>query len=865
MKKPLRHWAGKFFGHARGTGKKLPFTALFTRFQKILELNNQVLELMADMGDKLGGDYIFDRQYIQSTSQHMSDLVHKLIYNLNTLAPKKYPALNDAFRRINSEIEEELAGKLVIPHTDYVMRYEIITRDFADVVGGKNANIAELKNQLALQTPDGFAITTRAYQSFLEHNNLVEKIDDLTKAWSEGKRSGKDVSRDIQSLLLAGRVPSKVKKAIENALVHLQDLTGVKHLSLAIRSSARGEDSEHTFAGQYISLLNEPQERIFESYKKVLASAYASSAMEYRLEKGFHEHEVAMAVACQNMIDTAKSGVLYTLDPLHPERDVLLITASWGLGAPVVSGKVRADQYTVSREPPHETAALDIVRKTESLVPKQGGGCEMRPIQHELQTRSCLSDKEIKQIVEAGLLIERYFKKAQDIEWAFDQNGNLIILQARPLNIMGGFTRMVKDISSVVVGYPVIFSQKGVIAQNGIGAGKVFMVKDDTDLERFPQGAILVSRQTSPRFAKAVRKANGIITDIGSPTGHMATIAREFKVPTIVNTGIATERLKPGQLITLDAEDNAVYAGIVKELLYYRFTKEAFEETYEYRLLRRILKRISPLNLVDPLDRNFVPQACKTFHDITRFIHEKAVEELIDLNYHRQRDPDAPGRKLQSDVPLDLIVIDIGGGLTEGAGPESIRAEEISSIPMRAFLSGLNMPGFWSSEPMSVDFGSFMSSLTRTFSSNLASPKFIGQNLAVISNAYANINLRLGYHFNMIDAYISENINDNYAYFRFLGGVTDQTRRSRRVKFIAQVLGRRDFRVDLRGDLVVGRIKKLALKAMEKKVHIIGQLVAFTRQLDVQMDSDDHIDRFVEEFDRLTRENGHANELEGAA
>lgn len=859
MKKPLRDWAGKVFGYSRAKGKRLPFTALFSKFQEILELNNQVLELMADMGDKLGGDYIFDRQYIDSSCQRMSDLVYKLIYNLNSLAPKKYFELNEAFRRINSEIEEELAGRLVIPHTDYVMRYELITRDFVDVVGGKNANIAELKNQLELETPDGFAITTRAYQSFLQHNNLDERIDEMTKAWAEGKLSGKEISDNIQSLLLSGTVPHKVRKAIENALLHLQELSGDKHLYLAIRSSARGEDTEHTFAGQYLSLLNEPQENLLNCYKKVLASAYSPSAMEYRLEKGFHEHEVAMAVACQNMINASKSGVLYTLDPLHPEREVLLVTATWGLAAPVVSGKVRADQYTVSREPPHETEALDIVRKTESLVPKEGGGCEMQPIPQELQTRTCLSDKEIKQIVEAGLLIERYFKKAQDIEWAFDQDGKLIILQTRPLNIIGTFTRMVKDISSVVMGYPVILAQKGVIAQNGIGTGKVFMVEDDRDLERFPQGAILVARQTSPRFAKAVRKANGIITDIGSPTGHMATIAREFKVPTIVNTGIATERLKPGQLITLDAEDNVVYAGIVKELLYYRFTKEAFEETYEYRLLRRVLKRISPLNLVDPLDRNFVPQACRTFHDITRFIHEKAVQELIDLNYYRQRDSDVPGRKLQSDIPLDLIVIDIGGGLAEETGLENVRPEQISSIPMQAFLSGLNMPGFWSSEPMSVDFGSFMSSLTRTFSSNLASPKFIGQNLAVISRCYANISLRLGYHFNMIDAYISENINDNYAYFRFLGGVTDQTRRSRRVKFIAQILAKRDFRVELRGDLVVGRIKKLAPETMKRKVHIIGQVVAFTRQLDVQMDSDHHIERFVQEFDRLTKNNERAN------
>ncbi len=855
----------EFLGHGRGTGKKLPFTALFSKFRKVLDINNQVLELMADMGDKLGGDYIFDRQYILSTCQGMADLVSKLIYNLHGLAPKKYLQLNDAFRKINSEIEEELAGRLVIPQTDYIMRYELITRDFADVVGGKNANVAELKNHLDLETPDGFAVTTRAYQSFLQHNNLDEKIGEIAKAWSEKEISTEDASANIQSLVLSATVPQKVRKAIESGLLHIQELAGDKHLYLAIRSSALGEDTEYTFAGQYLSLLNEPQENALDSYKKVLASTYSPSAMQYRQEKGFLEQEIAMAVAIQVMIDATKSGVLYTLDPIHPERDVLLLTATWGLGAPVLSGKVRADQYTVSREPPYEISALDVVRKTESLAPKEGGGCEMQPVPHDLQTRPCLSDIEIKQIAEAGLLIERYSMKAQDIEWAFDRKGRLIILQARQLNIRGGFQRMVEDISSVVAGHPVIFAHKGVIAQNGIGAGKVFMVKDDKDLDRFPQGAILVARQTSPRFARVVRKANGIITDIGTSTGHMATIAREFKVPAIVNTGIATERLKPGQLITLDAEDNVVYAGIIKELLYYSFTEDAFAETYEYRLLRRVLKKISPLNLLDPLDGNFVPQACRTFHDITRFIHEKAVEELIDLNYYRHRDPDAPGRKLQSAIPLDLVMIDIGGGFSEETDPENVQVEQVASVPMRAFLSGLNMPGFWSSEPMSVDFGSFMSSLTKTFSSDIANPKSIGQNLAIISKTYANINLRLGYHFNMIDAYISENIHDNYAYFRFLGGVTDQTRRSRRVKFIAEVLGKRDFRVDLRGDLLVGRIKKLAPEAMKKKIHIIGQLVAFTRQLDVQMDNDQQIGRFVEEFDRLTQTNGSANQLEGTA
>ncbi|MEJ2726200.1 MAG: PEP-utilizing enzyme, partial [Deltaproteobacteria bacterium] len=209
--------------------------------------------------------------------------------------------------------------------------------------------------------------------------------------------------------------------------------------------------------------------------------------------------------------------------------------------------------------------------------------------------------------------------------------------------------------------YPVIFEDKGAVAQEGIGAGKVFVMRSEDDLEAFPPGAVLVSRYTSPRLAKVIRKANAVITDVGSPTGHMATIVREFHVPAIVNTGIATEVLQTGQEVTVDARQNIVYSGTVKELCYYEFTEEAFEEMYEYRLLRRVLKKIAPLNLLDPSDKDFVPTACKTFHDITRFVHEKAVQQLINLECSQVQRSRASGRKLRFDVPLALVLIDIGG------------------------------------------------------------------------------------------------------------------------------------------------------------------------------------------------------------
>jgi pyruvate,water dikinase len=841
----------KVFRDRKKSASQVPFTVLFTVFQKILEYNNQVLELMAEMGTKLGGAYIFDQQYIRSICHHISDTVYKLIYNLNTMAPKRYLNLYDAFGAINNDIEEELAGRPVIPQTEYTMPYSLITLDFTDVVGAKNANLAEIKNLLGLKTPEGFAITIRAFRAFMEYNRLQPKIDALNELWQKGDASKNLATEEIRRLILEGTVPPVLQKEIYSGLDRLYQSANSGKILLALRSSAMGEDREHTFAGQYLSLLNEPRGNILQAYKLILASLFSDSVMEYRLQKELLDYQETMAVACQLMVDAKVSGVLYTLDPRDPDRDVMLINATWGLGAPVVAGEMRADLYTMDRKEPYPLKSLDVVRKPEKLVPKKEGGTNIIAVPEDLQTRTCLIDEQMKQIAEAGLMIERYFKKPQDIEWAIDHGDDLIILQARSLNIKDQISKLVCDISSVLDDFPVIFQNKGSIAQEGIATGKVFLVKTEEDLDSFPSDAVLVTAYTSPRLGKVIKKAVAIITDIGSPTGHMATIAREFRVPTIVNTGIATQLLRPGQMITVDARENVVYEGAVKALCYYEFAEETFETTYEYRLLQRVLKKIVPLNLLNPSEKNFTPSGCKTLHDITRYVHEKAVSELIELEYAKIGDTASSGRKLKFDIPLDLILIDIGGGISGSASVSEVKPHDVTSIPMTAFLKGLSIPGAWDTEPMSVDFGSFMSSLTRTFSSSMATPKYVGQNLAVLSKEYVNINLRLGYHFNMIAAYISENLNDNYAYFRFLGGVTDISRRSRRAKLLAEILVKSDFRVDIRGDLVTARIKKLELTLMQKKMEILGLLVAFTRQLDVKMNHEQEIERLKNVFQDL--------------
>lgn len=853
--KKIISWANRTFYPEQKTAQRVPFATLFSRFQHILSLNNQSMELIAEANDKLGGHYVFDQQYIRSFCEQLRELVDQLIYNLDGLVPQKYAGLYKVFREINDDIAKELSGRLVIAGTDLVMPYAGISREYLNTVGGKNARLAEMKKVLGLRVPEGFAITARAFQSFMEFNKLWPQVQKITDDWLQNRLGCEQASAAIMALIREATVPLEVKKAVQVALAQLRQLAGNKPLQLAVRSSAWGEDSEFSFAGQYKSMLNVAEENLFQCYQEVIASAFSPEAMEYRRQNGFGEQEMAMSVACQAMIDAAISGVIHTIAPSSPRQTDLLISAAWGLGEPVVAGQISADQYTVSRKKPHKISAVSLVRKEKQLVLRPEGGTAMQQVAGARQNNACLTNEQIGQLATTALEIEQFFRAPMDIEFALDRQGRAVILQARPLTLPAQALQPHCDIAAIVSKYPVLMKDQGFIAQKGIGAGRVFVVNSSADLDYFPSGAVLVAKYASPLFARVMSRARGIITDVGSATCHMATIAREFRVPTIVNTGNATRVLTTGQDVTIDAEENIIYAGTIDELCFYGLTTERLEETYEYRLLRRILNRIEPLYLVDPTEANFTPEGCRSLHDIIRFVHEKAVEGLINLHYTQQHDPLTLSGKLEWELPLDMILIDIGGGITARAKSGDIAIEQIASLPMAAFVKGLSSPGAWNNEPLSVDMASFMSSLTRTMPTELASPKYVGQNLAVLSRQYANISLRLGYHFTIIDAYVADNLNDNYIYFRFAGGVSDLTRRSRRARFLQRILTENDFVVEVHEDLVIARIKKLPAIDIEAKISFLGLLVGFTRQLDVLLISDQHINQFVSGFEMLLKKN----------
>ncbi len=831
----------------RARKHQVPFTVLFKKFKSILERNNLVLELMADMGDKLGGEYVFDRQYILDSCDRLLDQVFKLVSDLAVLSQRKNVDLFLAAERIQHQIREELAGRRSLGRTDPVLALADVTNDLGDECGNKMANLGDIRNTLGLATPEGFVITAGAYLAAVGKGGLRQRIAKALAGLAPGDEAALAlVSSDLRREIAGLSLPRAMSRAVSAAARELSGRTGAL---LAVRSSAWDEDCLSSFAGMYETRLGVRPEGVLDAYREVLASLFSEDAVRYRLHRGLAGEEPAMAVGVVALVDAVASGALYTYAPLAGYDQAMVISAAWGLGKPVVDGTAETDTYILHRDPPHQVLSREISAKTHRMVAAPEGGVRLDELAEAERGAPCLTPAQLTELAEAALTLERFFRRPLDVEWAFDPAGKLVVLQARPLRITPRESQACVDPSLAAKDAPVLFSGQGASAMGGVAAGPVYLARPGASLDDFPYGAILVASHSSPRFAKVMPKCRGIITDVGSATGHMATIARELRVPTLVGVEGASRTLAPGQEITLDADRKVVYAGALAELCRYDLAKEdVFEESREYRLLKRVLRRITPLTLVDPGAPGFAPAFCTSCHDIARFVHQKAVEELINLSEtHLERHEGAP-RRLATALPLGVTLIDVDGGLDVHAQGEEVGESELRCVPFLALLEGMARAGMWETDPAKVDLKSFMSSMTRTFGADQSHPERMGRNLAVVSREYLNLHLRLGYHFTVVDAFIGDRMNDNAVFFRFMGGVTELVRRSRRAEFIGAVLERFDFRVEIHGDMVTGRAKKHPSERMLDKLRMLGGLIGYTRQLDARLDNDAAVARHLAEF-----------------
>ena len=817
------------------------FAALFVHFRRIVTTNNRILELIADLERVLGGEYIFDRTFLKTSVSEIIDKGRQVIYHLNAMADDRYTGLYDRFTVTADHLADILAGGPGPYGPLLVLDWSILHRDLGHLAGNKGASLGEAANGLSLPVPTGFVVSTTGYRRFMEANNLFARIGEVVAGTDDRAQQAEAVAR----LFAEAEMPRDLAEAIDQALARIQT---DEEQRFVVRSSGVDEDGERSFAGQFLSLLDVPAQWVADACVHVMASRFLEHTFHYL--GGEVEVEASpMAVVVQPMIESRASGVLYTRDPNSPASETMVLSAVAGHGGELASGRDSGDRFVFDRHHPFHlhSSHLAVCRTEERLA-----GIDIMARDERGLRRGCgvIGPGVIGQMAEYGLMLEKRFEYPQDIEWCQDHDGTLWILQSRPLllHLTPDDTHSPAEFASELARLPVLLSGRGHICQLGLAGGPVVMVDEDTAVDSFPVGAIAVSHFASPRLAEIVRRSAAIISDVGCPTSHLATIAREYRTPALFGTGNATAVLREGMEVMVDVEAKTVYQGRV-ELPAGLTPAEGISplppRDKEASILRRLLRLIAPLNLSDPSSPAFTVENCLTIHDFLRFCHEKAVAELIDFHVSGRVKAGANAPVLALELPIRIRVLDIGGGI-KTPGIREIPPDEVNSRPLIAILRGLMDQDFWSQEPVPFGMRDLLSGITRPLLGN--NPGYSGENLAIVSDQYCNLSLRLGYHFNIIDCYLSADSDDNYVYFRFAGGFAEPRKRRRRAEMIAQVLAGLYFKVEMKGDLVLGKVKMVEPEHMESILVHLGQLVAFTRQLDVKMADEEAVDTYFARF-----------------
>ncbi|MEM1550504.1 MAG: phosphoenolpyruvate synthase [Candidatus Bathyarchaeia archaeon] len=456
----------------------------------------------------------------------------------------------------------------------YILWLDEIGMEDISLVGGKSASLGEMIRRVGVPVPYGFAVTAEAYRYYIEANELNKKIDMVLRELKDPNDAAvlQRVGSTIREMIVSSKMPKDLEEEIVDAYNKLARLIGEDDPFVAIRSSATAEDlPDASFAGQQETYLNvRGASEVVKKIKFCYASLFTDRAIFYRAQKGFDHMSVALSVVVQLMVHSKASGVAFTLDVATGDRSVILIEAGYGLGEYIVQGKITPDEYYV-RKSDLEVIKKIVSKKTIQLVRNPAGGTEEKPVPPELQDKQALTDDQIKELAKYAIEIERHYGKPMDIEWALDERTNKIfILQARPETywFLGGAETVKRKM--VLTRERKILVQ-GLPASPGIAVGRVRVIPDVNGLNRFQKGEILVTEMTTPDWVPAMRKAAAIITNSGGMTCHAAIVSRELGIPCIVGTSSrgtpATEVLKDGMIVTVNANLGVVYEGAVEEVI----------------------------------------------------------------------------------------------------------------------------------------------------------------------------------------------------------------------------------------------------------------------------------------------------------
>jgi len=465
-----------------------------------------------------------------------------------------------------------MAEKEVAEKEKFIKWFSELDKGSVSIVGGKGANLGEIYN-LKIPVPPGFVVTTKAYDYFIEQSGLKAEISELLGNIDyDNTAKLNENSKKIRNLIIKAEIPKNLIEEIEEAYENLgvedpkheeEDVLGIldknpEDVFVAVRSSATTEDlADASFAGQQDTFLNvNGKEELLEKVKRCFASLFTSRATYYRHKKGFEHEKSGLAVVVQRMVNSEKSGVIFSKDPSF-KNDNIIIEAVYGLGEGIVSGKITPDHYVVSKD--FEILKKEIADKKIAIVKNDEGKKEEVSLSEDKSNSVVLSEFELHKLAEIALKLENHYDKPQDIEFAIEGE-DIYIVQTRAITTM---EKRVEEGSGGEISGEVIL--KGVGASPGIASGKIKIVHDLSELEKVNKGDVLVTKMTNPDMVVTMQKSAAIVTDDGGLTAHAAIVSREMGIPCIVGTKNATTKLKDGEVITVDGSSGKVYKGKVAE------------------------------------------------------------------------------------------------------------------------------------------------------------------------------------------------------------------------------------------------------------------------------------------------------------
>ncbi len=783
--------------------------------RSLLKKNSTALRMLADLEADLAYVEPFDER-IQGAVARLWTETLLMAEELDILTSGRHQPLYGVLERIFAELDR--AFRAAAPPAARPLSLRLTDQQAEDprIVGGKAAGLTRLRRRHPDKVPDGFVVTTEGYRQFIEGNDLFDRvrpllsdIDVVTDHDQFGARTAA-----IRELFQSAETPPAIRDAIATRAAEV----GGPGVRWAVRSSARSEDERFTFAGQFETLLDVPTEELDQAYRKVLAGRFTDRAVFYRACCNFREVDTPMAVVFMPMIDVRVAGVIYTADPHDPEAERMVVTMVPGLSDRMLRGEQAGDTVYLSRPD------LRLIGDDGAALPEYIDAATLEALAEVAQSSADEQDHEM------------------DVEWALDRDGRMWLLQGRELHR----AEPLRERARAGGGKTAPLIEGGVTIAPGRAEGPLEDIGSGAAPAVSGRAPVALMTIATPEITTILPHIAALLVEEGNPAGHAAAVIREFAVPTLFQVGKAAALLRDGETVSVDASRRQLFRGSrwpgIRERVLSRIASaQGRGPTGPLHDL------VLALNLTDPYGAGFKVRACRSVHDVIRYIHEMSIRSMFQLGDRQNRFWARRARKLALPMSFRTRLIDMDG--TDYPGKGEIAPDQVPSVPFQALWRGISTPGIDWSERWISDIDSMPPAFVDSMMGAPRQPRRRGDdNYIVVAGNYLNLNARMTFHYAMIDAVVGPGKESNHVHFRARGGGADEERRTLRARFLEMVLRHSRFVVDRKGDLVSGWLRGYPQRDSEEALVMLGRLLACNRRLDMLMVDERSPRHFVDEF-----------------